>query len=92
METNSHNTARRVPLLLGLLVTSISGVMPWSSKRKGSRQLSVTDEPEDSGGYGYDHNKEPNPECPRCNGDGIGQPYSLIRANFRQLPVSLTPA
>lgn len=32
-------------------------------------------EPEDSGGYGYDHNKEPNPECPRCNGDGIGQPY-----------------
>ncbi|ELV2768410.1 terminase small subunit [Enterobacter cloacae] len=31
--------------------------------------------PEDTGGYGYDHNKEPNPECPRCNGDGIGQPY-----------------
>lgn len=32
-------------------------------------------EPEDSGGYGYDHNREPNPGCPRCNGDGIGQPY-----------------
>ncbi len=32
-------------------------------------------EPGDSGGYGYDHNREPNPECPRCNGDGIGQPY-----------------
>ncbi len=32
-------------------------------------------EPEDSGGYGYDHNREPNPECPRCNGDGIGQHY-----------------
>lgn len=31
--------------------------------------------PEDTGGYGYDHNKEPNPQCPRCNGDGIGQPY-----------------
>ncbi|WP_449567498.1 terminase small subunit [Lelliottia nimipressuralis] len=31
--------------------------------------------PEDTGGYGYDHNKEPNSECPRCNGDGIGQPY-----------------
>lgn len=31
--------------------------------------------PEDPGGYGYDHNQEPNPECPRCNGDGIGQPY-----------------
>ncbi len=37
--------------------------------REGARQ------PEDTGGYGYDHNKEPNPECPRCNGDGIGQPY-----------------
>ncbi|HDC4776907.1 TPA: terminase small subunit [Enterobacter kobei] len=32
-------------------------------------------QPEDTGGYGYDHNREPNPECPRCNGDGIGQPY-----------------
>lgn len=32
-------------------------------------------DPEDMGGYGYDHNREPNPECPRCNGDGIGQPY-----------------
>lgn len=31
--------------------------------------------PEDPGGYGYDHNREPNPECPRCNGDGIGRPY-----------------
>lgn len=32
-------------------------------------------EPSDRGGYGYDHNREPNPACPRCNGDGIGQPY-----------------
>ncbi|EFL9573438.1 terminase small subunit [Escherichia coli] len=32
-------------------------------------------EPVDVGGYGYDHNREPNPECPRCNGDGVGQPY-----------------
>ncbi|MDN5008816.1 MULTISPECIES: terminase small subunit [Enterobacter cloacae complex] len=31
--------------------------------------------PEDTGGYGYDHNKEPNPQCPRCNGDGIGHSY-----------------
>jgi rubrerythrin len=31
--------------------------------------------PEDTGGYGYDHNREPNSACPRCNGDGIGQPY-----------------
>ncbi|WP_435343362.1 terminase small subunit [Enterobacter roggenkampii] len=37
--------------------------------REGARQ------PEDTGGYGYDHTREPNPECPRCNGDGIGQPY-----------------
>ncbi|MDK9957291.1 terminase small subunit [Enterobacter hormaechei] len=32
-------------------------------------------EPNDRGGYGYDHTREPNPDCPRCNGDGIGQPY-----------------
>ncbi|WP_290503236.1 MULTISPECIES: terminase small subunit [unclassified Leclercia] len=32
-------------------------------------------EPVDVGGYGYDHNREPNPDCPRCNGDGIGKPY-----------------
>lgn len=32
-------------------------------------------EPNDSGGYGYDHNREPNPACPRCNGDGIGRPH-----------------
>ncbi|BCA39405.1 TPA: terminase small subunit [Kluyvera ascorbata] len=32
-------------------------------------------EPVDVGGYGYDHTQEPNPACPRCNGDGIGQPY-----------------
>lgn len=31
--------------------------------------------PEDTGGYGYDHNREPNPACPRCNGDGLGQAY-----------------
>lgn len=43
------------------------------------KRLDSTDrdkpEPVDVGGYGYDHNREPNPECPRCNGDGIGQPY-----------------
>ncbi|EBT7486296.1 terminase small subunit [Salmonella enterica] len=32
-------------------------------------------EPVDVGGYGYDHNREPNPECPRCNGDGLGRPH-----------------
>ncbi|MBX9028318.1 terminase small subunit [Enterobacter ludwigii] len=42
-------------------------------------------EPVDSGGYGYDHNKEPNPECPRCNGDGIGQPYF---PDTRKLPAA----
>ncbi|KFC98260.1 terminase small subunit [Leclercia adecarboxylata] len=39
--------------------------------------------PEDPGGYGYDHNRDPNPDCPRCNGDGIGQPYF---ADTRKLP------
>ncbi|MCA6998206.1 terminase small subunit [Dickeya solani] len=32
-------------------------------------------EPADVGGYGYDHTREPNPACPRCNGEGIGRPY-----------------
>ncbi len=32
-------------------------------------------EPEDAGGYGYDHNRAPNPACPRCNGDGEGRPF-----------------
>ena len=41
--------------------------------------------PEDTGGYGYDHNREPNPECPRCNGDGIGQPYF---PDTRKLPAT----
>jgi hypothetical protein len=40
-------------------------------------------EPEDNGGYGYDHNREPNSDCPRCNGDGIGQPYF---SDTRKLP------
>ena len=42
-------------------------------------------EPEDSGGYGYDHTREANPECPRCNGDGIGQPYF---PDTRKLPAA----
>ncbi|HGH3375783.1 TPA: terminase small subunit [Enterobacter ludwigii] len=41
--------------------------------------------PQDTGGYGYDHNREPNPECPRGNGDGIGQPYF---PDIRKLPAS----
>ncbi|HBN5336751.1 TPA: terminase small subunit [Enterobacter cloacae] len=41
--------------------------------------------PQDTGGYGYDHNREPNPECPRCNGDGIGQPYF---PDTRKLPAA----
>ncbi|MBF4111305.1 terminase small subunit [Enterobacter cloacae] len=42
-------------------------------------------EPVDVGGYGYDHNREPNSKCPRCNGDGIGQPYF---PDTRKLPAA----
>ncbi|MCK7147922.1 terminase small subunit [Enterobacter bugandensis] len=41
--------------------------------------------PQDTGGYGYDHTREPNPGCPRCNGDGIGQPYF---PDTRKLPAA----
>lgn len=30
-------------------------------------------EPLDVGGYGYDQSMDPNPECPRCNGEGRGE-------------------
>ncbi|HHT3211813.1 TPA: terminase small subunit, partial [Enterobacter hormaechei] len=42
-------------------------------------------EPVDVGGYGYDHTREANPGCPRCNGDGIGQPYF---PDTRKLPAT----
>ncbi len=31
-------------------------------------------EPNDTGGYGYDAQVDPNPECPRCNGLGLSRP------------------
>lgn len=51
--------------------------------REGARQ------PDDTGGYGYDHTREPNPECPRCNGEASVSLISPIRANSRQLLGSL---
>ncbi|QHP80658.1 terminase small subunit [Pectobacterium odoriferum] len=32
-------------------------------------------EPQDVGGYGYDQSMDPNPECPRCNGEGRGEAF-----------------
>lgn len=31
-------------------------------------------EPDDTGGYGYDAQLDPNPDCPRCNGLGLSRP------------------
>ncbi|HAU5684533.1 TPA: terminase small subunit, partial [Proteus mirabilis] len=31
--------------------------------------------PQDVGGYGYDETLDPNPDCPRCNGAGIGRAH-----------------
>ncbi|MEQ5234261.1 MULTISPECIES: terminase small subunit [Providencia] len=31
--------------------------------------------PQDVGGYGYDDTLDPNPDCPRCNGAGIGRAH-----------------
>lgn len=30
-------------------------------------------EPLDVGGYGYNHTLDPNPDCPRCNGEGVSR-------------------
>ncbi|EKN3530421.1 terminase small subunit [Yersinia enterocolitica] len=32
-------------------------------------------EPLDDGGYGFDQSMDPNPECPRCNGEGRGEAF-----------------
>ncbi|HFT7677534.1 MULTISPECIES: terminase small subunit [Citrobacter] len=32
-------------------------------------------EPQDSGGYGFDQSMDPNPDCPRCNGEGRGEAF-----------------
>lgn len=40
-------------------------------------------EPVDAGGYGYDATKPANPECPRCNGEGLGRAYLQ---DTRELP------
>ncbi|WP_323086160.1 terminase small subunit [Providencia alcalifaciens] len=31
--------------------------------------------PHDNGGYGYDNSLDPNPDCPRCSGFGIGHAH-----------------
>ena len=31
--------------------------------------------PDTSGGIGFVNNGDPNPECPRCNGEGVGEPF-----------------
>ncbi|HEE0083795.1 TPA: terminase small subunit [Citrobacter youngae] len=46
-------------------------------------------EPQDVGGYGYDQSMDPNPECPRCNGEGQGEAFFAdtrdIEGNARYL-------
>ncbi|WP_145498528.1 terminase small subunit [Yersinia bercovieri] len=32
-------------------------------------------EPLDVGGYGFDATLDPNPDCPRCNGEGVGRTH-----------------
>lgn len=32
-------------------------------------------EPLDNGGYGFDAQLDPNPDCPRCNGEGVSRSY-----------------
>ncbi|MBN5380814.1 terminase small subunit, partial [Serratia marcescens] len=48
-------------------------------------------EPSDRGGYGFDAMLDPNPECPRCNGAGVGRAHfhdSLLCSPFPTIPAS----
>ncbi|MBA8034173.1 terminase small subunit [Citrobacter freundii] len=46
-------------------------------------------EPQDVGGYGFDQSMDPNPDCPRCNGEGRGEAFFAdtrdIEGNARYL-------
>lgn len=33
--------------------------------------------PSDAGGYGFDHTREPHPDCPECRGDGYGEVHAV---------------
>ena len=38
-------------------------------------EADVVHPPDTSGGIGFVDNGDPNPECPRCNGEGVGEPF-----------------
>lgn len=42
-------------------------------------------EPTDAGGYGFDSTLAPNPDCPRCNGEGVGE---MVMGDTRDLDVN----
>jgi phage terminase small subunit len=42
-----------------------------ASGNKKVPQATLKELPTDEGGYGFDVKREPNPECPKCNGDGL---------------------
>ncbi len=42
-----------------------------ANQRKGMREAL----PSDAGGYGYRPSVQPHPECPKCDGEGIGEVY-----------------
>jgi hypothetical protein len=58
--------------------TNISGGilpsnLPLSAKLKPTERI-----PGYIGGIGFVDNGDPNPECPRCNGEGVGEPFLPI--------------
>ncbi len=42
----------------------------WTARQSAKRKTTRDPQPSDVGGYGFAFNERPNPECPRCRGEG----------------------
>ncbi len=51
-------------------------VAAWRDEKPG-RGNKKRPEPQDYGGFGFLANKEPNPACPECSGEGFGETFAL---------------
>ena len=71
----SRSIAAGAAVTAGASVTNTSGAMLLSTKRSDSKRLSENVASPSMLVATVEHTSAPNPECPRCNGDGVGQPF-----------------